>query len=74
MNDVEAELAEHLAVLRDALKPEDGTQEDYSLCAVETFAAVAIRDHARKLLESPRGLSKEALTWAKNLANKRTTT
>ncbi len=40
---VEAELAEHLAVLRDALKPEDGTQEDYSLCAVETFAAVAMR-------------------------------
>mgnify|MGYP003500885764 FL=1 len=43
MNDVEAELTEHLAVLRDALKPEDGTQEDYSLCAVETFAAVAMR-------------------------------
>ena len=36
--------------------------------------ALAIRDHARKLLESPRGLSKEALTWAKNWANKRTTT
>jgi hypothetical protein len=43
MNDVEAELTEHLSVLRDALKPEDGTQEDCSLCAVETFAAVAMR-------------------------------
>ena len=36
--------------------------------------ALAIRDHARKLLESPRGMSEEALTWAKNVANKRTTT
>ena len=49
-------------------------QSDYAAMALTPSSALAIRDHARKLLESPRGLSKEALTWAKNLANKRTTT
>lgn len=43
MDQVEAELTEHLKVIRDALKPVDDTAEDYSLCAVETFAAVALR-------------------------------
>lgn len=43
MAQVEAELAEHLKTVRQALDPKDGTPEDYALCAVETFAAVALR-------------------------------
>jgi hypothetical protein len=43
MKTVEAELAEHLKTVRAALDPKDGTREDYALCAVETFADVALR-------------------------------
>lgn len=43
MDQVEAELAEHLKAVRQALDPQDGTPEDYALCAVETFAVIALR-------------------------------
>lgn len=43
MAQVEADLAQHLRTVRQALNPQDGTPEDYALCAVETFAAVALR-------------------------------
>lgn len=43
MDQVEAELAEHLKTVRQALAPQDGTPEDYALCAVETFAVIALR-------------------------------
>lgn len=43
MAQVEADLAQHLSTVRQALNPQDGTPEDYALCAVETFAVIALR-------------------------------
>ena len=41
------ELAVHLALLRDVLNPQDGTEVDTALCSVETFCAVALRVMAK---------------------------
>lgn len=43
MAQVEADLAQHLRTVRQSLNPQDGTPEDYALCAVETFAVIALR-------------------------------
>jgi hypothetical protein len=43
MDEVARELAEHLATVRKALDPEDGSPEDTAMCSIETFAAVAMR-------------------------------
>lgn len=43
MDQVDTDLAAHLKTLRAALAPVDGSPEDYAMCAVETFCAIAIR-------------------------------
>ena len=43
MAEVDADLTAALRTIREALDPADGTPEDTALCAVETFAAVALR-------------------------------
>lgn len=43
---IEQELVDALRTLRQALDLEDDTPEDHAMCAVETFAAIAI--HAMK--------------------------
>jgi len=40
---VEDDLTAALKTIREALKPTDDTPEDHAMCAVETFAAIAIR-------------------------------
>lgn len=43
MDETARELAAHLATLREALAPADGSDIDTALCSVETFCAVALR-------------------------------
>jgi hypothetical protein len=43
VDEIDADLTLALQTIREALKPVDGTPEDNALCAVETFAAVALR-------------------------------
>lgn len=43
VDSIDADLTVALQTIREALKPVDGTPEDYAMCAVETFAAVALR-------------------------------
>lgn len=43
VDEIDADLTMALQTIREALKPVDGTPEDNALCAVETFAAVALR-------------------------------
>lgn len=40
---IDADLTLALQTVREALKPVDGTPEDHAMCAIETFAAVALR-------------------------------
>ena len=47
MDQTAAELAGHLAKIREAMNPADDTPEDYALCAVETFCAIALRVMAK---------------------------
>ena len=47
MDENARELAVHLALLRDVLNPQDGTEVDTALCSVETFCAVALRVMAK---------------------------
>lgn len=41
--ETEADLAASLKVVRDALKPVDGSAEDTAMAGVETFCAIALR-------------------------------
>ena len=43
MDETEREMTAAMRILREALKPEDGTDEDTALCVVECFVAVALR-------------------------------
>lgn len=43
MDEIARELAQHLATLRSALDPVDGSPQDTALCTVETFCDVALR-------------------------------
>lgn len=43
VDEIDADLTLALQTIREALNPVDGTPEDNALCAVETFAAVALR-------------------------------
>lgn len=43
VDEIDADLTIALQTVRDALKPVDGTPEDHAMCAIETFAAVALR-------------------------------
>ena len=47
MDENARELAVHLALLRDVLNHQDGTEVDTALCSVETFCAVALRVMAK---------------------------
>lgn len=47
MDENARELAVHLALLRDVLNPQDGTEVDTALCSVETFCDVALRVMAK---------------------------
>ena len=47
LDEVDRELAAHLKLLRDTLKPEDDTDLDTALCSVETFCDVALRVMAK---------------------------
>lgn len=40
---IDADLSLALQTIREAMTPADGTPEDNALCAVETFAAIALR-------------------------------
>jgi len=43
MGEVAAELGQHLELIRNRVKPADDTPEDYAMCALETFCAIALR-------------------------------
>ena len=43
IREIDADITDALLVLREALEPLDDSLEDRSLCAVETFVAVALR-------------------------------
>ncbi len=43
VDEIDADLTLALQTIREALQPVDGTPEDNAICAVETFAAVALR-------------------------------
>lgn len=43
MDEVAAELGQHLELIRACVNPQDDTPEDYAMGAIETFCAVALR-------------------------------
>lgn len=43
MDETEREIVAALRIMREALKPEDDTDEDTALCVLECFVAVALR-------------------------------
>lgn len=60
MDENAAILAQHLKIIREALKPVDDSAEDYALCAVETFCAIALRVLAKT---NPSRIRSEAMTF-----------
>lgn len=57
--EIDADITAALRVIRDALRPEDGSDIDTALCSVETFAVVALRVMAKT---NPSKLRSEART------------
>lgn len=47
VTEIDAEITEAVRVLREALKPDDGTEVDTALCSVETFIVIALRVFAK---------------------------
>lgn len=43
MDETARELAQHMATLRAAVDPQEGSAQDLALCSVETFCDVALR-------------------------------
>jgi len=43
VDEIERGMTDNLRILRDALKPEDGTKEETALCTLETFVALSLR-------------------------------
>ena len=41
-DEIELDLIEQLRIVRDAMDPQDDTREDWALCGIETFCAIAL--------------------------------